>query len=371
MQRLLMLAMLSALLGGGYMFTQGMSVGDLQKVVSAGKQAAQQYSSNGQGGGQPAYQPQSPPPMSPSAAGYVPSQPAAGSTIRIGSYNIEKFGDKKASNPYVMRTLGAIVKNLDLVAIQEITTQDEYFIDKFLEQYVNNTGRRYSRVVGPRLGRSSYKEQYAILYDTNTIEFNPQLNYTLQDYDDLLHREPLVAMFRARAAPNPDDRFSFVIINAHTDPDETAQEFDALAQAYLAVQRSSVIGGQQEDDIILLGDLNTNVPAASPYRNDPGSRSLRPSDLGGLGRLSYLYPVIRNQATNTSGSKLNDNLLIHRGATVEFTGRSGVIDVQGVWGLSPDQAQLVSDHLPVWAEFSVFESGAPGRMATRPVQPTR
>lgn len=369
MQRLLMLAMLSALLGGGYMFTQGMSVNDLQKVVSAGKQAVQnatqQGAPNAQGGGQPVYQ-QPSAPMSPSSAGYVPSQPVRGSTLRIASYNIEKFGDKKAQNPYVMRTLAAIVKNLDLVAIQEVTTKDEYFIDKFLDQYVNNNGRRYSRAVGPRLGRTSYKEQYAIVYDTNTLEINPQVHYTVNDPDDLMHREPQVAMFRARGAP-PEQAFTFIIINCHTDPDETDVEFDALAQAYQQVARNGV----GEDDIILLGDLNTNVPAASPYRTVSGARSLRPSDLGGLGRLTYLYPVIRSQATNTSGSKLNDNLLIHRGATTEFTGRSGVIDVQGVWGLSPDQAQQVSDHLPVWAEFSVYESGAPGRMATRPGMPPR
>lgn len=368
MQRLLSLAMLSALLGGGYMFTQGMSVGDLQKVVSAGKQAVQHATQHvpqsAPAGGQPVYQPSAP--MSPSSAGYVPSQPARGSTLRIGSYNIEKFGDKKASNPYVMRTLGAIVKNLDLVAIQEVTTKDEYFIDKFLDQYVNNNGRRYSRAVGPRLGRTSYKEQYAIVYDTNTLEINPQVHYTVQDPGDRLHREPQVAMFRSRGAP-PEQAFTFIVVNCHTDPDETDVEFDALAEVYQSVARNGV----GEDDVILLGDLNTNVPAASPHRTVSGARSLRPSDLGGLGRLTYLYPVIRSQATNTSGSKLNDNLLIHRGATTEFTGRSGVIDVQGVWGLSEKHAQMVSDHLPVWAEFSVYESGAPGRMATRPTVPTR
>ncbi|TWT30353.1 Endonuclease/Exonuclease/phosphatase family protein [Posidoniimonas corsicana] len=365
MRRLLSLLALSGLFGGGYMFTQGMSLKDLSRVVAAGQNAVQQASQQqGQGVGPVGYQPQAPP--SPSSAGYVPSQPAPGSTIKIASYNIEKFGDKKASNPYVMRTLGAIVQNLDLVAIQEVTTQDEYFIDRFLDQYVNNTGRRYSRVVGPRLGRSSYKEQYAIVYDTAKLEINPQVHYTVDDPDDLLHREPQVAMFRTRGAP-PQQAFTFIVINMHTDPDETDVEFDALAQVYQQVARNGV----GEDDLILLGDLNTNVKAASPYRNEPGSRSLRPSDLGGLGRLTYLYPVIRDQATNTSGTKLNDNLLIHRGATTEFTGRSGVIDVQGVWGLSPDQAQLVSDHLPVWAEFSIYESGDPGRMATRPTQPTR
>ncbi len=81
--------------------------------------------------------------------------------------------------------------------------------------------------------------------------------------------------------------------------------------------------------------------------------------------------MIRDRSTNTSGSKMNDNLLIHRGATTEFTGHSGVVDVGPNWGLTPDQAQEVSDHLPTWGEFSVFESAQPGRMAAQPTGPAR
>jgi hypothetical protein len=34
--------------------------------------------------------------------------------------------------------------------------------------------------------------------------------------------------------------------------------------------------------------------------------------------------------------------------------------------LTLEQALQVSDHLPVWAEFSAYESAAPGRVAGRP-----
>lgn len=366
MQRLFSLAIVAALMGGGGMYLTGMRPADLAKILSTVSQNAQQgqpYS------GQPQQAPggyQAPTPPSPGSVSYVPSQPSPGSTIKIATYNIQKFGDTKAQNPYVMRVLGAIVQNLDVVAIQEITTKDEHFIDKFLQAYVNNKGRRYSRAVGPRLGRTSYKEQYAFIYDTNTIEINPQVNYTVSDPDDLLHREPQVAMFRARGAP-PTQAFTFMLINVHTDPDETDTEFDALAQVYQHVQRNSA----GEDDVILLGDLNTDVSASPQGYPSTSARGLRPSDLRGLGRLGYLYPVIRNQSTNTAGSKLNDNLLIHRGATTEFTGNAGVIDVQRVWGLSSDDAAKVSDHLPVWAEFSVYESVSPGRMAQQPTMPSR
>jgi len=38
--------------------------------------------------------------------------------------------------------------------------------------------------------------------------------YTVNDPDDLLHREPLVAMFRVRGPP-PQEAFTFVLIDVH------------------------------------------------------------------------------------------------------------------------------------------------------------
>ncbi len=49
-----------------------------------------------------------------------------------------------------------------------------------------------------------------------------------------------------RAAP-PDQAFTFILVNVHTDPDETEEEFKALAQVYQQVARE----GGGEDDIIL------------------------------------------------------------------------------------------------------------------------
>lgn len=359
MQRLFSLALLAALLGGGWMFLQGWGPEDIKQAVRAGAAHV------GQGGGQGGWPQQGPAP--PQQAGgapapYVPATPAAGTTIRVASYNIQMFGESKASKPYVMSTIAGVVQQFDIVAIQEIRTKDEYFIDNFLRAYVNRNGRRYSRVVGPRLGRSSSKEQYAFLYDTETVELNPRMVYTVRDHqDDLLHREPLVAMFRTRAV-SPNEAFTFMLINTHTDPDETDTELDALAQVYRSVWRGS--GG--EDDVILLGDLNTDVPAAPPYQVSNTARGLRPSDLRGLGQIPGIYPVIRNQSTNTVGTRLHDNILIHRGATTEFTGQAGVYDVQRAINRTQEDALLVSDHLPVWAEFSVYESSSPGRLATRP-----
>ncbi|MEN1679463.1 MAG: endonuclease/exonuclease/phosphatase family protein [Planctomycetota bacterium] len=351
MQRLMSLAMLAVLLGGGYTALNTLLPSNVRQAVDQAGAVLQQRA--GQQSGYSGYDR--------SATGYAPAPAAPASVIRIASYNIQVFGNKKAADANVMRTLAAVVQQFDIVAIQEIRTTDQDFIDKFLSGYVNASGRRYSRVVGPRLGRTSSKEQYAFLFDTATIQVNPNYIYTVRDEDDVLHREPHVAMFATRAPQNP---FTFILMNCHTDPDETDTELNELARSIDAVRRhASSYLSPPEDDVILLGDLNTAV------RISP-TRQLRPDDLYGIGRIAGIYPVIRTEPTNTVRSKLHDNLLVNRMATTEFTGNSGVYDLERQFGLTRDQALQVSDHLPVWAEFSVVEGGTPGRLASgRPQQP--
>jgi hypothetical protein len=66
-----------------------------------------------------------------------------------------------------------------------------------------------------------------------------------------------------------------------------------------------------------------------------------------------------------------DNIVFDRKATPEFTGRWGVVDLQKEFGLSEKAALEVSDHCPVWAEFSSYEAGVPSIVAGRPVSTER
>jgi endonuclease/exonuclease/phosphatase family metal-dependent hydrolase len=216
-------------------------------------------------------------------------------------------------------------------------------LPQFVDE-VNAAGRHYDYVIGPRLGRTSSKEQYAFVFDTASIEIDRSALYTVSDPDDLLHREPLVGWFRVRGPP-PDQAFTFSLINIHTDPDETAQEVDALADVLRAVRDD----GRGEDDVILLGDLNVDD-----------------AHLGRLGQISNLHWVVSRVATNTRGTKQYDNVLFSELATTEYTGRWGVFDMVRQFNLTVEEALEISDHLPVWAEFGLLEGGQRGRVATRP-----
>ena len=54
--------------------------------------------------------------------------------------------------------------------------------------------------------------------------------------------------------------------------------------------------------------------------------------------------------------------IVDRMATVEFTGSAGVLDLMERFDLTKEQALAISDHFPIWAEFSIHEGGQPGRL---------
>jgi endonuclease/exonuclease/phosphatase family metal-dependent hydrolase len=272
----------------------------------------------------------------------VSAEPAArGEMVRIATFNIQVFGQSKLDKPEVMDVLARTVRRFDVVAIQEVRSSDQNVLPQFVD-LINADGSRYDFVIGPRLGRTSSKEQYAFVFDTTRIAIDRQSIYTMADPQDLLHREPLIARFQT-LGPTPGAAFTFTLVNIHTDPDETDQELDALDDVFRIAQ------SQGEDDMILLGDLNVDD-----------------RHLGQLGELPGIAWVISGQPTNTRRTKQYDNLVFDSRATVEYTGVAGVFDLQSEFALTTDQALEVSDHLPVWAEFSPYEN-QPGRaLAARP-----
>lgn len=265
-------------------------------------------------------------------------------TITIASYNIQVFGTSKLSDRVVTERLAAVIRQFDVVAIQEVRSTDQTVMDRFL-QVVNSDGSQYGYLLGPRLGRTSSKEQYAYVYNTRKIMCRKETAYTVDDPSGLLHRPPLVAHFQV-LAPNNLPPFTFTLINIHTDPDEIRTELNVLGDVYRNVRQFEF----PEDDVILLGDLNCG-----------------PKDFRGLGQIPGIYPLIQNVFTNTRQSKLYDNIVVDQYSSQEFTGRSAVWDLREYFKITVDEALKMSDHYPVWAEFSAFEvNPQTPAMATNP-----
>ncbi len=359
--------MIAIVAGGGLMFFKGLHLEDIQQIfVNTAQQVQQQTQQPGGGFAIPGFG--SGVGTTPTSQNYLPSPPAptsGGPTFRLATFNIQVFGDAKAEKSYVMYELAKIINQFDIVAIQEIRTQDDAFMAKFAQLCSQIGGRTWDYRVGPRLGNTRSTEQYAYIWDAAKLEVNPQMVFTVADPENVLHREPLVAMFRTRGVP-ANQAFTFTLVNVHTDPDVAVDEMNMMPQLYDLIRGQTMRlygAGSVEDDIILLGDFNTNVPMSYPPPAS-GNRPVSQSDFGQLGNVPGLYPIVRDEPTNVIRTKLHDNILIQRQDTSEYTLRGGVYDIERSNGRTLEQVKEISDHLPVWAEFSIYESGIPGQVAT-------
>lgn len=276
----------------------------------------------------------------------VPALPGLGQTIRIATFNLGVYGPAKVSDAAAMEVLARIVRNFDVIAVQEVRSRDQSALPALVD-LVNAAGRRYDYVTSPRLGRTDQKEQFAYIFDTRTVAVDRQQLYTLNDPDDLLHREPFVAMFRVQG-PAPQQAFTFTLVNMHIDPDLIEQENALLPRIVHEVRND----GRHEDDVIVLGDFNTSSIELTRIM-------MAPADL--------IWALPSDTPTNTRGDAQYDNIFFSRQFTDEFTGRAGVFDFLRQYNLTMDQAIRVSDHMPVWAEFRVREGAEPGRLAQQPV----
>lgn len=262
--------------------------------------------------------------------------------IRIATFNLQVLGPVKCEKPHVMDLLARIARRFDVVAVQEIVADTDEILPRLVD-LINRTGQDYDFAVGPRLGPPGRMEQYGFIFNRRTVELDRNEVYTVDDRDDLILREPFVGWFRALGPP-PDQAFTFSLVNVRVEPSRAAAERDVLDDVLYAVRDD----GRGEDDVIIAGDLRA-----------------APGELGDLDRVADITYAVQRVPTTAAGDAAWDNLVLQKSAVVEFTGRGGVVDFLREYNLTLEQALEISEHLPVWAEFSIREGGGAGRVASR------
>ena len=75
-------------------------------------------------------------------------------TILIASFNIQVFGTSKLGKAWIVNILSQIVRQFDVVAIQEVRSKDDRILPEFVTA-INADGSQYSYLIGPRLGARS------------------------------------------------------------------------------------------------------------------------------------------------------------------------------------------------------------------------
>ncbi|MCD4844968.1 MAG: endonuclease/exonuclease/phosphatase family protein [Methanosarcinales archaeon] len=252
--------------------------------------------------------------------------------IKLANFNIQVFGKSKAGKPEVMEIVSKIIRNYDIVAIQEIRDASQTTMPKLKEKVNHKQEHLYDFIISERLGRTTSKEQYAYLFNTSEIELIGLPCTYLEPLDnDIFHREPYIANFKVK-----NGNFDFVLITIHTDPDEATQEINNLPEVVEYAKNAF----QNEGDFIILGDLNADCN----YFDEEGQSPLKSSD--------YFW-VINNSIDTTTKSTVctYDRIIITIQSIDDYTGESGVFRYDTAYNLTYEDTIAVSDHYPVYAIF--------------------
>ncbi|TGC09441.1 exonuclease/endonuclease/phosphatase family protein [Methanolobus halotolerans] len=250
-------------------------------------------------------------------------------TIRIGAFNIQVFGVSKADKPEVMNILADIVRTYDVVAIQEIRDKSQTALPELID-LVNSDGSEYDYVVSERLGRTISKEQYAYVYNTQNVAVNDAYTYPEPDGTDPFHRQPYIVSIEALQG-----NYDATLIVIHTDPDEATQEINGLDDVLSYAQSKN----PEEGDFIIMGDLN----ADGSYFDEDGT-----SDLD-----AYQWVIDDTVDTTTKSTDYTYDRIILTDES-DLAGESGVFRYDLEYGLDEELTTDVSDHYPVFVEFTTI-----------------
>ncbi|NOQ29377.1 MAG: endonuclease [Methanosarcinales archaeon] len=253
-------------------------------------------------------------------------------TLRLGAFNIQVFGKSKASKPEVMEVLGKIIRTYDLVAIQEIRDKSQTALPALVDVVNANSSTPYDYVVSERLGRTTSKEQYAYIYNNQTVELTGTPHtYPEPNGTDPFHREPYIASFRVL-----DGNFDATLITIHADPDEATEEINALDDVVRYAQSTY----PDERDFIVMGDLNADCR----YFDEDSNSAMHGSE--------YYWCINNSVDTTTKTTDCTyDRIIITNPAVPDFTGDADVFRFDLEYALNASETTAVSDHYPVYAEF--------------------
>lgn len=275
--------------------------------------------------------------------------------MKVASFNIQKFGKNKVSDPDVLNILVQIVSRYDIIVILEVVDITGESVRTFLHALNRANGKHhYTLKISSRLGRTRYKEQFMFLYRDNMVDLvgSYQFDDEEEEGGDVFAREPYILRFRCLNTVLKD----LVLIPVHTKPQDSERELDELYDVFLAVKRR-----WRTDNVMILGDFN----ADGAYVSESEMKNIRI-------RSDKNFHWLIGDDVDTTSSTRNDNtydrIVVYGDdmlqAVVPNSAKS--FNFQVAYGLSDEQTLKVSDHYPVELQLKSSGSNAPPADGLKP-----
>lgn len=233
-------------------------------------------------------------------------------SLSVAGFNIQIFGKSKMDKELAVTYIPKIIQNFDIVAVQEVRDSSGTAIVE-----LDNILIDHKLVISDRLGRTSSKEQYAVFYNDEVQVIDSFVYY---DEGDKFEREPFIVVF-------DDGIMKFNLIVVHVKPDDAEIEIALLDEVVEAVVSQTKV-----NEFILLGDLNSDC---SYFDEDVEFLS------------GYFEMIDDSMDTTVSNSVCTYDRIF----TNMRYGTGGVYNFEEIYGLSQEDALIISDHFPVFVEF--------------------
>ncbi|MEO6174859.1 MAG: endonuclease/exonuclease/phosphatase family protein [Flavobacterium circumlabens] len=249
------------------------------------------------------------------------------SQVKVLSWNLENFGKSKTEGQ--LNFIAGTLCEYDIITIQEVVAGHggAQAVAKLVE-ILNKKGSKWDyRVSDPTSGSSYKKERYAFIWKTNKarLKGNPWLEkkYTLE-----IDREPYFASFEI--GKKTITLVTFHAITKSKQPETEIKYFKFLPQEYPAL------------NLVFIGDYN--CPQSHTVFNP-------------LKKMGYTT-VFQNQKTTLKQKCIAENCLASEFDNIFYRTNSlsnlnsGIIPFYKKFA-SLKEARKISDHIPMWFEFSI------------------
>ena len=249
------------------------------------------------------------------------------SQTKILSWNIENFGKSKSESE--LNFIANTILAYDIVAIQEVVAGygGAQAVAK-LAALLNNKGAKWDYTVSdPTSGNSYKKERYAFIWKTGKVKLKGNA-WLEKKYHLEIDREPYFGTFEINKK-----NITFVNFHAITkkkQPETEIKYFKFLPKEYADL------------NLVFMGDFN--CPQSHTVFNP-------------LKIMGY-NSILQNQKTtlkqqckgaNCLSSEF-DNIFYHRNSVTYIN--SGIVSFHKKFN-SLQEARKISDHIPIWLEFSL------------------
>ncbi|XP_039859494.1 deoxyribonuclease 1 like 4, tandem duplicate 1 isoform X1 [Simochromis diagramma] len=264
--------------------------------------------------------------------------------MKIASFNIQKFGKKKVSDPNVLEILTKIVSRYDIILILEVVDASGESIEIFMKE-LNKVHEGYAYKISKRQGRTRYKEQFMFIYksDVVTLVNHEQFNEEATTGKDVINRDPYILKLRCSNTVVED----LVMIPVHTKPTDSVEELDELYDVVKIIKTK-----WNTDNIMILGDFNADGSYVS--NRDMKTIRIREDE-----NFHWLIGDNVDTTTSTKNTNTYDRIVVYGDDMLNAVEPESAkaFNFTEEFNLDDEQALKVSDHYPVEVELkSIVET---------------